>query len=228
MLFRDPLPDPGAGARWRALSSRTASSRGKRESGLDGDGRMTLPLPRHDQRDRSGGSGAPRQARLCPGAQPPRSREPSGRGQGGPRSGPSGWGGVSSRPPAGRRRPRPPGTAAFPGLVPLSWAWPAQGCLSERRNFTLFTRFHKQEHQHSLVANFCNYCVNHYSTPICWPCLPLLNQSAGGSCPPAEPAVRSEEVAKGPAVVTAHCRDRHSPVTAQPSPYSLSNLGLLP
>ncbi|XP_005041739.1 PREDICTED: U11/U12 small nuclear ribonucleoprotein 48 kDa protein [Ficedula albicollis] len=66
--------------------------------------------------------------------------------------------GVSPRPPAGRRRPRPSGTAPFPALlpvpVPVSRGGPAQGCRTEHRNFTLFTHFHNQGHRHSLVENY--------------------------------------------------------------------------
>lgn len=160
MLLRDPLPDPGAGAGWRALSSRTASSRGKRESGLDGDGGNDAlsASPRSE-----GSLWRPWGAQA--GTAVPGSAAPAMPGALGP--GPGGGKGAAPRagagrgvPMASRRQAAPAGpTAALPGLVPLSWGWPAQGCLSERRNFTLFTRFHKQGHQHSLVANYITFAL---------------------------------------------------------------------
>lgn len=110
MLLRDPLPDPGAGAGWRALSSRTASSRGKRESGLDGDGGNDAP----SASPRSEGSlwrpwGA-QAGTAVPGSAAPAMPGALGPGPGGAKERPLGLGrgGVSPWPPAGRRRPRGP------------------------------------------------------------------------------------------------------------------------
>lgn len=131
---------------------------------LDGEGEADAPSRPPQSGKRSGGCGAPRQARPRPAEQlSVRLSSIQGCARWGkarcPRRGGTGRGCPRGLPPAGGARALR--HRGIPGLCSRSrqLGGPAHGGLTEHRNFTLFTHVNKQEHQHSLVTNHVTFVL---------------------------------------------------------------------